>query len=157
MQQAAATHLEQFPWNHQQQQHRHQAVESISWDGMNENWMPPKFSVEFTVHVHWKCEFLIPCWKGGAAPLNSWTGLGDMFLRWMSQVLRRFYIPILLNRENHQFCILEFLQQIIFYSFSVILFSMFVHWQSLRCVDRGTVSSLRNETTNATFSQCNKL
>lgn len=63
-----------------------------------------------------------PVGRGEAAPLNSWTGLGDMFLRWMSQVLRRFYIPILLNRENHQFCILEFLQQIIFYSFSVILF-----------------------------------
>lgn len=42
-----------------------------------------------------------------------------------SKILNSYSI----ESRNHQFCILEFLQQIIFYSFSVTLLCFF-HWQS---------------------------
>lgn len=73
MQQAAATHLEQFPWNHQQQQHRHQAVESISWDM---GWM--------RIECHRSSQWSSLCTCTGNASSWSPDGRGEQH-RWIAE------------------------------------------------------------------------
>lgn len=133
MQQAATTHWNSFPGTINSSSN----IGSTQWNSTPATEQRKIECYRCILSVHrLECEFLIPVGKGdtdekrlnrfGRCSCDEWVKLFE-----------EFKIPILLNREtnhHHQFCILEFLQQIIFYSFSVVLFCLFTGKELFRRV-----------------------